>query len=116
MTEGEAEIDMGSLDPRRFGAWMTTEYAARKNKEAYDHVCVLHYPDEERPACRRLRTAPCYDRMAARGTQFGCVNGWERPNYFAPEGFPTTTAARSAAAAGGNTRSRRRARSATTSG
>ncbi len=87
MVEGEAEIDMASLDPKRYGNWITTEYAARKNEECYEHVYVLHHPDEERPACRPLRTAPCYDRMAARGAQFGCVNGWERPNYFAPEGF-----------------------------
>ena len=84
MVEGEAEIDMASLDPRRFGGWITTEYAARKNEEAYDHVFVLHHPDEERPACRPLKTAPCYDRMRARGAQFGCVDGWERPNYFGP--------------------------------
>jgi dimethylglycine dehydrogenase len=88
MADGEAEIDMGSLDPRRYGAWMTTEYAARKNEEAYEHVYILHHPDEERPACRPLRTAPCYDRMAARGAQFGQVNGWERPNYFGPVGAP----------------------------
>jgi dimethylglycine dehydrogenase len=88
MVDGEAEIDMGSLDPRRYGAWMTTEYAARKNEEAYEHVYILHHPDEERPACRPLRTAPCYDRMAARGAQFGQVNGWERPNYFGPVGAP----------------------------
>lgn len=87
MTEGEAEIDMASLDPRRFGSWMTTEYAARKNEEAYDHVFILHHPDEERPACRPLRTSPAYDRQAAHGAQFGHVNGWERPNYYAPEGF-----------------------------
>ncbi|SER81240.1 dimethylglycine dehydrogenase [Tranquillimonas rosea] len=87
MVEGDAEIDMAVLDPRRFGDWMTTEYAARKNEEAYDHVYVLHHPDEERPAARPLKTAPCYDRMAAQGAQFGCVNGWERPNYFAPQGF-----------------------------
>lgn len=87
MTEGEAEIDMFAVDPRRFGRWMNREYAARKNEEAYDHVFVTHHPDEERPACRPLRTAPCYDRMAARGAQFGQVNGWERPNYFAPQDF-----------------------------
>ena len=84
MVEGEAEIDMASLDPRRFGPWITTEYAMRKNEEAYDHVFVLHHPDEERPAARPLKTAPCYDRMKAHGAQFGCVNGWERPNYFKP--------------------------------
>jgi len=87
MVEGEAEIDMASLDPKRYGDWMTTEYAARKNEEAYEHVYILHHPDEERPACRPLRTSPAYDRQAARGAQFGQVNGWERPNYFAPEGF-----------------------------
>jgi dimethylglycine dehydrogenase len=38
---------------------MTTEYAARKNEECYEHVYILHHPDEERPACRPLRTAPC---------------------------------------------------------
>ena len=88
MTAGEAEIDMASLDPKRFGGWMTTEYAARKNEEAYDHVFILHHPDEERPACRPLRTAPCYDRMKARGAQFGVVNGFERPNYFGPLDAP----------------------------
>ncbi|SFA87661.1 dimethylglycine dehydrogenase [Poseidonocella pacifica] len=87
MVEGEAEIDMASLDPKRFGPWMTTEYAARKNEEAYEHVYILHHPDEERPACRPLRTAPAYDRQKAAGAQFGVVNGWERPNYYAPEGF-----------------------------
>ena len=84
MTEGEAEIDMASLDPKRYGDWMTTDYAARKNEEAYEHVYILHHPDEERPACRLLRTAPAYDRQKARGAQFGCVNGFERPNYFGP--------------------------------
>ncbi len=87
MVEGEAEIDMASLDPKRYGDWMTTEYAARKNEECYEHVYVLHHPDEEREACRPLRTAPCYDRLKARGAQFGQVNGMERPNYFAPLGF-----------------------------
>ncbi len=87
MVEGEAEIDMASLDPKRYGSWMTTEFAARKNEECYDHVYILHHPDEERPAARPLRTSPAYDRQAARGAQFGWVNGWERPNYYAPEGF-----------------------------
>ncbi|WP_085307716.1 GcvT family protein [Planktotalea arctica] len=90
MVNGEAEIDMASLDPKRYGTWMTTEYAARKNEECYDHVYILHHPDEERPACRPLRTAPAYDRQKARGAQFGFVNGWERPNYYGPLDAPET--------------------------
>ena len=84
MTQGEAEIDMASLDPKRYGSWMTTEYAARKNEECYEHVFILHHPDEEREACRPLRTSPAYDRQKARGAQFGQVNGWERPIYYGP--------------------------------
>ena len=90
MTEGEAEIDMYSLDPRRFGQWMNKEYAARKNEECYEHVYILHHADEEREACRPLRTAPCYDRVKARGAQFGQVNGWERPNYYGPIDAPAS--------------------------
>lgn len=88
MTEGEAEIDMASLDPKRYGPWMTTEYAATKNEECYSHVFILHHPDEEREACRPLRTAPAYDRQKALGAQFGQVNGWERPNYYGPLDAP----------------------------
>ena len=69
-TVGRAYI---CLDPRRFGGWMTTEYGARKNEEAYEHVFILHHPDEEREACRPLRTSPAYDRQKARGAQFGHV-------------------------------------------
>ncbi len=88
MTQGEAEIDMASLDPKRYGSWMTTEYAARKNEECYEHVFILHHPDEEREACRPLRTSPAYDRQKSRGAQFGQVNGWERPNYYGPVDAP----------------------------
>ena len=35
--------------------------------------------DEERPACRPLRTFPCYEKLKNYGAQFGQVNGWERP-------------------------------------
>ena len=87
MVEGEAEIDMAALDPKRYGSWMTSEYAVQKNEECYSHVFILHHPDEEREAARPLRTAPAYDRQKAQGAQFGQVNGWERPNYYAPEGF-----------------------------
>ncbi|MET4128667.1 FAD-dependent oxidoreductase [Roseovarius sp. MBR-6] len=89
MVNGEAEIDMASLDPKRYSSnWMTTEFAARKNEECYDHVYILHHPDEERPACRPLRTSPAYGRQKARGAQFGFVNGWERPNYYGPLDAP----------------------------
>ena len=86
ITEGEAEIDTLALDPRRFGAYGTRPYTIAKNEEAYSHVFVLHYPDEERPAARPLRTAPSYDRLRARGAVFGQKFGWERANFYGPGG------------------------------
>ena len=88
MVEGEAEIDMASLDPKRYGQWMTTEYGVQKNEECYSHVFILHHPDEEREAARPLRTSPAYDRQKAKGAQFGQVNGWERPIYYGPLNAP----------------------------
>jgi dimethylglycine dehydrogenase len=85
ITEGEAEIDMLALDPRRFGDYATRPYAIAKNEEAYAHVFVPHFPDEERPAARPLRTAPSHDRLRARGAVFGQKFGWERANFYAPE-------------------------------
>ncbi len=52
----------------------------------------MHYPDEEREAGRALRRTPCYDRMKALGAVFGSVFGWERPNWFAPEGYALSEA------------------------
>ena len=86
IVEGEPTIDMLGVDPRRFGAYATSAYLKEKNEEAYANVFTIHYPDEERPAGRPLRTAPCYGRMKALGAVFGQKFGWERPNWFAPPG------------------------------
>ncbi|MBB4286267.1 GcvT family protein [Roseospira goensis] len=88
IVEGEPSIDMLGVDPRRFGDYATKGYLRRKNEEAYANVFTVHFPDEERPAGRPLRTAPCYERMRDLGAVFGQKFGWERPNWFAPEGVP----------------------------
>ena len=86
MIEGEPTIDMLGVDPRRFGDYANFAYLKAKNEEAYANVFTIHYPDEERPAGRPLRQAPCYDRMKNLGAVFGQKAGWERPNWFATQG------------------------------
>ncbi len=86
IVEGQPTIDMLGVDPRRFGGYASNAYLKNKNEEAYANVFVIHYHDEERPACRPFKTAPCYDRMKSLGAVFGQKFGWERPNWFAPEG------------------------------
>ena len=86
IVEGEPTIDMMGVDPRRFGSYATKSYLKEKNEEAYANVFTVHFPDEEREAARPLRSAPCYDRLKAMGAVFGQKFGWERANWFAPEG------------------------------
>ncbi|MFQ5784837.1 MAG: FAD-dependent oxidoreductase [Alphaproteobacteria bacterium] len=88
IVEGEPTIDMLGVEPRRFGDYATKGYLIKKNEEAYEHVFVIHFPDEERPAGRPLRTPPCYERLKNMGAVFGQKFGWERANWFAPEGVP----------------------------
>ena len=87
IVEGEPSIDMLGVDPRRFGPYADTGYLIAKNEEAYAKVFTVHYPDEERVAARPLRQTPCYARMKDLGAVFGSVYGWERPNWFAPQGY-----------------------------
>jgi len=87
IVEGEPTIDMLGVEPRRFGDYATKNYLIEKNEETYAHVFIIHYPDEERPAGRPLRTAPCYERMKEKGAVFGQKFGWERPNWFATDGM-----------------------------
>ncbi|HEY2675748.1 MAG TPA: FAD-dependent oxidoreductase [Steroidobacteraceae bacterium] len=86
ITEGEPGIDMLAVDPRRYGPYTSKRYVVQKNEETYRNVFVIHYPDEERPDARPAKTSPVYDKLKRMGAVFGQRYGWERANWFAPEG------------------------------
>ena len=86
IVEGEPGIDLLDVEPRRFGAYANKEYARVKNEEAYENVFTIHYPDEERPAGRPAKTSPIHHKLDRAGAVWGQRYGWERPNWFAPEG------------------------------
>jgi len=48
----------------------------------------MRWPRQELETARPLRTSPLYDILAGKGAEFGSKNGWERVNYFRPEGLP----------------------------
>lgn len=87
IVDGEPTVDLMGVDPRRFGPYATEGYLIAKNEEAYANVFTMHYPDEERSAARPLKTTPIYDRLKKLGGVFGSVYGWERANWYAPEGY-----------------------------
>ena len=84
MVDGAPPMDALAVDPRRFGAWAAERsYRVAKAVECFGLQFGVHYPFEERPAGRPRRTTPIHPVQAAQGAVFGCVYGWERPNWFA---------------------------------
>ena len=69
-------------------AWYTGNRNALFERTA--ETLGLHYamrwPRQELETARPLRTSPLYDLLAAKGAEFGTKNGWERANYFKPDG------------------------------
>jgi len=59
-----------------------------KVKETYGLNNHIVFPHENRPAGRPVRTTPIYEKLKARGCDFGFHYGWETPNWFSLTGPP----------------------------
>ncbi len=86
IVEGRPEVDMTFCDPRRYGDYANSAYLFRKARETYRMMYAIEFPHQERPAVRRVKTTPLYDILEKQGASFGQTYGWERPNWFAPQG------------------------------
>lgn len=81
---------MWEVDVRRFDDYANSQkYVADRACEVYEHEYAIHYPEQERPAGRPLKTSPLYDHLRSKGGVFGARFGWERPLWFAKQGGPT---------------------------
>jgi dimethylglycine dehydrogenase len=83
---GAADVNMTSLDPRRFGAYADEVYVAAKAGDAYMQMYALHIPGEEREAGRPARKTPIYEKLVAKGCVHTEAFGWERPKWFSLDG------------------------------
>ncbi len=87
IVEGEPGIDLWAFDVRRFGNHhMSAKYLAERSVDSYWRYYQIHYPIEELTSARGGRRSPLYETLKAQGAVFGSRFGWERPNWFAPEG------------------------------
>jgi glycine cleavage system aminomethyltransferase T/glycine/D-amino acid oxidase-like deaminating enzyme len=84
---GEAPSDLWDVDVRRFGAFAANRKAlAERTGETLGLHYAMRWPRQELVTARPLRTSPLYELLAAKGAEFGSKNGWERANYFKPNG------------------------------
>ncbi len=87
IVEGTPSLDVWHMDSRRFGtAYGSREYTVARTKEIYETYYDVKYPGHERAAGRPLRVSPAYGRLQQLGAAFGEKSGWERANWFDPNG------------------------------
>ncbi len=86
MVHGAADVNMTSLDPRRYGKWADQVYTEAKASDAYVQMYALHIPGEEREPGRACRTTPIYEKLVSKGCVHTEAFGWERPKWFSPDG------------------------------
>lgn len=86
IVHGDAEVNMASLDPRRFGRFANEVYTRAKAADAYVQMYALHIPGEEREAGRPARTTPLYETLRDQGCVHTEAFGWERPKWFSLDG------------------------------
>jgi heterotetrameric sarcosine oxidase gamma subunit len=91
IVNGAPTSDLTGVDIRRFGPFNGN------NRWLHDRVAEvlgLHYeipwPNREMKTARPFRRSPVHHLLETANANFGSRNGWERANFFAPEGADPT--------------------------
>ena len=87
IVDGEPPSDLVGVDIRRFAEFNGNNQWLRAR---VGEVLGLHYsvpwPNREFQSARPFRRSPVHHLVEEAGASFGSRMGWERPNFFAPEG------------------------------
>ena len=87
IANGAPTTDLTSVDIRRFAPFNGNN---RWLHDRVSEILGLHYevpwPNRELTTARPFRRSPVHHLLAAAGANFGSRMGWERANFFAPDG------------------------------
>ena len=87
MDKGHPPLDLTGNDLRRTFVFQGAQaYIEDRVSETLGLLYDRHYPYRQYASARDVRHSPVHERLAAHGACFGEAAGWERPNWFAPEG------------------------------
>ena len=87
MVEGSPTMDLTEVDIRRFNPFQNgANYLYDRTVETVGTIYGMHWPQKEFETARPARRSALHDRLAALRACFGVAAGWERPNWYAPEG------------------------------
>ena len=87
MDKGHAPMDLWGNDVRRMFPFQSTQkYIEERVTETLGLLYDNHFPYKQMETARNLRHSPLHEKLLERNACFGEAAGWERPNWFAPEG------------------------------
>ncbi len=87
MEKGHAPLDLWGNDIRRVYPFMgTQQFIQERVEESLGLLYARHYPFLQFETARGVRFSPIHQRLQEANACFGSVAGWERANWFAPEG------------------------------
>ncbi len=87
MHYGHAPLDLWSVDIRRMYSFQgTRQYLENRVSETLGLLYGHHWPYRQMETSRNVRHSPIHEKLVERNACFGEVAGWERPNWFAPQG------------------------------
>ena len=85
--EGHPPADLWEVDVRRNQPFQRNRrYLQARVSESLGLLYATHYPHRQFETGRGLRRSPLHDRLCALGACHGEAAGWERPNWYAPQG------------------------------
>jgi glycine cleavage system T protein len=87
IVDGHPPMDLWDVDIRRCMPFQRNRrYLKDRTVESLGLLYAMHWPFRQPETARGVRRSALHDRLSARGACFGEVAGWERSNWFAPEG------------------------------
>lgn len=85
--KGHPEEQLWPVDIGRFFPWQqNARYLHDRTVESVGVLYQHHYPNRQRTTARPVICSPIHDRLAAQGAAFSQSAGWERADWFAPQG------------------------------
>jgi 4-methylaminobutanoate oxidase (formaldehyde-forming) len=87
IVDGVCPIDLPETDPARVQKHETNRrFLEQRTVETLGKMFEIHWPFDQRRSARPLRVSALHDRTDAARAVYGEAGGWERANWYAPDG------------------------------
>jgi 4-methylaminobutanoate oxidase (formaldehyde-forming) len=87
IVKGYPPMDLWDVDIKRVMPFQANQsYLQERTTEAVGLLYAMHWPFFSTESARPVRVSPLHERLVGQGACFGELCGWERANWFAPEG------------------------------